>query len=593
WMEIGRWPKAVEAADLYVKQFGDSGKHLPTVLYLKAEALREDLQFGPAQLAYGDLVERFPDDPTAPKALFMQGFLYLQQDDNEGALFQFDQLKKKHPDSPLVDDADYWSGMALSFSKDYDAARDHMEAYLERFGKGGATPKYRKEATFRIAVCTFSLAKYPESIALFEEFIAQHPGDELLDETRLLLGDALFAEGDIDRGIAAYQAIRPEATRFFEDGWFKIGKAHKLTEDFAAMRKHFERFVQLYPDSQRMPEAVYWLGWIDTQAGKVESARDSYWKIITQHGNRPELYSMDDLILALPKVYQNEGDAGREALLSELEKFLQLAESGKRNTLALRCAWGRAKVLERIDPDRARAALLSVSNLVDPKIHNPLLTVDCADTQREAGNVLLAKQLYTEARRWHPRAIQKDRIYAGLGRLAEAAGDTDDALRWYGKFERETAASSGLGEILLARARLLIQKGETPAARDSLTQLLESPSITAATKAEALYLLGESHLAAGETKTALPYFERIYVAYGKFADLNARAYARRAGALETLGLNREALEVYRELAGRPDLAKRDEAKLAADKIRELEPLVPAVAPESSAAVEPAKGGEAP
>lgn len=578
WMEIGRWPKAVEAADLYGQKFGDSGQHLATVLYLKAEALREDQRLDAAQLAFGDLVERFPADPVAPKAIFMQGFLYLQQDDNEGALYQFDQVGKKHPDSPLLDDAAYWSGMALSFSKDYAGARDAMRAYLERFSRDGAAPKYRKEAEFRIAVCTFSLAEYPESIALLEAYIARHPGDELADEAHLLLGDALFSEGEIDRGIAAYQAIRPESTRFFEDGWFKIGKARQLTEDFAAMRTHFERFVQLHPDSQRLPEAVYWLGWIDIQAGKVESARDSYWTTITRHGNRPELFSIDDLIAALPKVYQPDGDAGREALLTELEKFQQLAESGRRDTLALRCAWGRARVLERIDPARARAALLAATALVDPRIHNPQIAVDCADAQRLAGNSLLAKELYTEIRRWHPRAIQKDRICAGLGSLAEEAGEIDEAIAYYGKFEAETAASARLGEIRLAKARLLARKGDTRPARETLAALLEEPTVPATVKAQALFELGESHLAAGEKKTALPYFERIYVAYGKFTDLNARAYARRAGTLEELGLPREALEVYRELAGRRDLASTDEARLAQEKVRQLESPAPAAEP---------------
>ncbi len=570
WMQIERWPKAVEAADLYAKKFGAGGQHLATVLFLKAEALREDQQFGLAQLAYGDLVERFPDDPVAPKAIFMQGFLYLQQDDNEGALFQFDQLAKKHPDSSLVDDADYWSGQAMAFSKDYEGAREHMDAYLEKYDP----PKYRKEAIFRIAVCTFSLGEYPESIALFEEFIENHTGDSLVDEARLLMGDALFAEGEIERGIEAYEAIRPEATRFFEDAWFKIGKAHKLTEEFDEMERHFERFVQQYPDSRRMPEAVYWLGWLETKDGDLAGARDRYWDTIVLHGNRPELTSMEDLVLALPKVYQPDGDAGREALLKKLEEIRQLAESGKRDTLALRCAWGRAKVLEAIDPERARAALLATAPLVNPKVHNPMITVDCADAQREAGNLLLAKELYTETRKWNPRAIQKDRIYAGLGQIAEAEGEIDEAIAFYEKFEKETAASTRLGEIRLAKARLLAEKGRKSEAVAALEGVLDSETVGASKKAEALLALGELKLEAGEKKAALPYFERVYVAYGKFGELNARAYWQRGETLESLGLDREALEVYRELAGRKDLEDFDEAGLAADKVRKLEALLP-------------------
>lgn len=588
WMQIKRWPKAVEAADLYVDKFDEAGEHLPTVLFLKAEALREDLQFGKAQLAYGDLVERFPDDPVAPKAMFMQGFLYLQQDDNEGALFQFDQVAKKHPNSSLIDDADYWSGQAMAFSKDYESARQHMRAYLESY----ETPKYRREAVFRIAVCTFSLGEYPESIAMLEEFIDQNAGDELVDEARLLMGDALFAEGEIEQGIAAYEAIRPESTRFFEDAWFKIGKAYKLTEEFGEMEKHFERFVQQYPDSRRMPEAVYWLGWLETQDDDLAGARARYWDTIVLHGNRPELTSMEDLIVALPKVYQPDGDAGREALLKKLEEIRLLAESGKRDTLALRCAWGRAKVLERNEPERAQAALLATAPLVDPKVHNPMITVDCADAQREAGNQLLAKQLYTETRKWNPRAIQKDRIYAGLGQIAELEGDIDEAIKFYEKFENETAASTRLGEIKVAKARLLAEKGRTAEAVTTLEAMLEVGSVGASRKAEALLTLGELKLKAGEKKAALPYFERVYVAYGKFGELNAQAYLKRGETLESLEMDREALEVYRELAGRKDLESFEEAEIATEKVAKLEAVLsPEPEPEPATTEPVTEGGD--
>jgi outer membrane protein assembly factor BamD (BamD/ComL family) len=74
WMETKHWTRAIAAAERYEEVFGVDGKSLATVLFLKAEALRENLDYGAAQLAYGELVERFPGDPFAGKAMFMQGF---------------------------------------------------------------------------------------------------------------------------------------------------------------------------------------------------------------------------------------------------------------------------------------------------------------------------------------------------------------------------------------------------------------------------------------------------------------------------------------------------------------------------------------
>jgi len=571
WMAIKRWPKAIKTAEKYEAVFGQEGKSLPTVLFLKADAYRESHDFGKAQLAYGRIVEKFPDDTFSPKAVFMQGFMYLQQDDNEGALFQFDQLKRNYPKSGMLEDADYWSGMAMSFSKDYAEAREHMQGYLKRHKKN---PKYKKEAVFRIAVCTFSLAEYVESIPLFERFNSTYLGDPLCDESNLLMGDAWLGEGEMEKGFAAYDAVRPESRRFFEEAWFKKGKAYKLLEEFDTMRAHFEKFIAVNPKSNRMPEAVYWVGWTHLNDEKPEQAKKMYWDTIGKFGNKPEMFSMADVFSALPKVYKNEGESGREDLLVQLENTKTRAEAKDQKTLALRAAWAKSELLAKTSPAVSRAELLAAAKWIDPKEQNPLLTVASAEALLDAGNILTAKEALTNIRKWHPRAVQKDRIYAALGRIADEQGETAEAIRFYEKFEKETATSIRLGEVLVAKAKLQEKIGKDSDARKTLESILEQKYISASQKANTLFELGHSYAKSGDYTKAVVFYERIYVAYGKFGEVNAKAYWERGGALEKLDLQREALETYQELAAREDLKKFDEAKKAVKKIEELARIVP-------------------
>ncbi len=579
WMEIKRWPKAVAAAEQYEKVFGAEAKFLPTVLFLKAEALREDQQYGTAQLAYGDLVERFPEDDFAAKALFMQGFLYLQQDDNEGALYQFDQVQRNYPESGMAQDADYWTGQAYSFSGMYAEAREHLEGYLTRY----ETAKYLKEAIFRIAVCTFSLAEYEEAIRLLEGFVDDYAGDPLTDETNLLLGDAYFGQGDMDAGFAAYERVRPSAVRFFEEAWFKKGKAYKLLEEYETMRSHFERFVAEYPDSNRMPEAVYWVGWTYLNADEPDKAREIYWDVIEKYGNDPERYGVLDVIAALPKVYKDEGEAGKEEVLTKLQVMKTRATLAKEATRAVRAGYGKSLIVGKtetvVGSDIAvRSELLDIFKWVDPQNQNPAISVAIAEAQLAAGNLTTAKNLFIEIRRWHPRAVQRDRIYRALGSIAAAEGDREKAIEFYDKFEREALASAQLGEVRIEKAGILREMGKTRQALETLESVLETGGVTAQTKAGALFDLGRTCVEAGDLKRAIVYFERLYVAYGKFSELNAKAYWERANALENLDLNREALETYEELVGRADLARFDETKMAPEKIARLKTLVPEVAP---------------
>ena len=571
WMEVRRWPMAVKASERYEEIFGAEGASLATVLFLKAEALREDQRFNAAQLAYGDLVARFPSDSFAAKAIFMQGFLYLQQDDNDGAFYQFDQVKRRHPKSEMVEDADYWTGMTYSFSGLYAEAREHLAGYLERYD----TPKYRKEAIFRIAVCTFSLAEYGEAIRLLEAFNAAYPGDPFTDEAYLLIGDASLGDGRIDEGFAAFEKVRPEAVRFFEDAWFKKGNAYKLLEEIPKMRAHFETFVATYPASARLPEAVYWIGWTHTQEGEPERARRIYWDTIEKLGNDPDRTTMPNLFAGLPKVYLPGSENGREELLTQLQILKGRAAAAKKHTLALRAGWAKSLVREETGPRTGRTELLDIVKWIDPKIHDPVITISVAEAMLESGNLLTAKELFTNIRKWHPRAPGRDRIYRALGDIAAGEGDTEKAIGFYTRFERETAASLQLGEVRLKMAALYDADGRSREARETLESTLETAGVTAATKAEALLRLGQSHVGSNDHAKAIVYFERLYVAYGKFAELNAKAYWARGQSLEKLQLDREALETYEELASREDLKKFEEFAKAADRIAALRRGLPA------------------
>lgn len=580
WMEIGRWRKAVEVADRYREIFGSEGKYLPTVLFLKADALRFDQQFGAAQLAYGKVVEEFPEEDFAAKATFMQGFLYLQQDDNDGALYQFDQVQRNYPDSSMVEDADYWSGMALSYSGLYEECREHMNKYLERWD----TPKYRKESVFRIGVATFSLAEYEESLKLLRDFVAAYPGDPMTDEAHLLIGDALFAEGDTEDGFAAYEKVRPSSGRYFEEAWFKRGNAYKLLEETEIMRNHFDEFVRQYPGSSRMPEAVYWVGWTHLNSGDADRAREIYWKTIEELGDDPAMTTVTDLFAGLGPLYKSE-EASREDLLTRLQTMKVRAAGAGQDLLASRVGWAKSRIIGDGNEVAARSELMDISKWVDPKLTSPTISVPVAQALLASGNRLTAKSLLQEIRKWHPRTVHKGTIYRALGMIAKEEGDFSTAIEYFEKYERSGTSVLELGEVKLEKARILQETGKNAAAQRALEDLLEFPGVGAESKAQALLELGRSWMARGEKKKAIVYFERVYVAYGKFPNLNAEAYWERGQALESLGLREEALETYEEFLGRGDLEASSQRELAEDRASELRPLFPRPEPTVSDAAE--------
>ena len=572
WIQAKRWDKAVLAADGYVERFGSrKTDNLPLVLFLKADALQSAGKYDEAIAAYEVVLRRYPETDMAPKCVFMIGLCHLNADRNSEAILQFDLVGADYAESPLVEDADYWKGMAHSFAKRHQAARDHLELHLKSYPGG----RYEADSVFRRAFSLHAIAAYPVAVTEFREFIGKYKDSSYADEARLLLGDGLGALGEIEEAVAAYAGISSHSRRFYEDGQFKIGKALRLTEQHKRLRDHFASFVQAHPKSPRIVEAIYWIGWSHTSEGNVDEARKIYWETIGMHGDDPEVAAIEDVLLALPKLYPGENRDDLETQLSELTARALASEA---KTLQARILWAKAHFLSGQAPGAADSAFVRASRLVEPRRHSPRMIADCADGLYRAGQPALAEKLYRGLRKWHPRAVERERAYLGLGRLAMENGDTVGARDWFRRASEAAVTNGIIAEALLEKARLEIATDETPRARETLEKLLASKFVDGRSKALGLLEYGRALEKEGERQKATAYYQRVYVAYGKHADLVAGAYVQRGKVLESLNEREKALQVYEELAGRNDLATfTAEVEMARSRIAALSANIPPTA----------------
>jgi|GEM_PF-225590 len=567
WMQVERWPRAVATAGTYLEKFNrPDNPDVPTVRFLKASALHADRQPHAAELEFAGVHQRHPDHALAPRALLMEGVCLLEQDLNREALDAFAETATRFPQSDVVEDCDYWTGMALSFDKRHAEARDQMRTYLTAHTEQG---RHATDARFRIAFSTFGLADHPAAINELRRFLTAHRGSPLAEEAKLLLGDALGATGKIDEAITAYREVdRAASLRFYEEAMFRIGNAYKISMQPDAMRAHFEKFIAENPASQRSAEAVYWIGQTLQQAGRREEARQAYWDVVAALGDSPGSRGVEDVLEALPKLYP--GAEAHEELVARLGG---LADDSRdtQPTLSLRARWARARLLAKTAPQRARADLIDALPLLQPRHHHPRLIADCADALREHDRRTEARALYLELRKWHPRALEKDRAFLGLAMLALNEQKPDDALKFFARFEQETLGSPLLGEVVRLKAGLLVDRGKMSEARAEYERLLEMPAVPRLLKAQTLVQLGDLLAAQGEDLKSTAYYERVYVSYGKYLPEVAAAYWKRAEALDRLRHHDAALHVLRELAERGDLAALPEAARALQQLNDRTP----------------------
>jgi TolA-binding protein len=421
---------------------------------------------------------------------------------------------------------------------------------------------------------------YPTAEKEMQEYLKSFPGSEESPEARILLGDALLAQGKSDEGKSVYSAIDAAAGRTHEDAQFKLAKILKLEEDFDGLRALLQKFLDENPRSPRAAEALFLIGQSWRQQEQPDKAVAEYRKAIERFGNDPESAAVEEMFLALGKYYKGEQE--QRDHLAELRGLREKASSEKKNVLALRAAWALSQAVKKSDPPLSGALLREASGLVKPEDTSPLIIADCAEalnvaaaenagTEESTARRAKAAQLYRDLLKWHPRAAQKDKALAALAKVALDSGDVPLALQYYDRLERDTPWSPLVGEALSERAVVELEAGHPDEAAGAYTRLLASQNVPGKLKAQALLALGEIEMSRQRPQTAIPYYQRIYILYGKWRDTVAQAYLRSGEAFEQLKDTEAARKTYEELANSEDLGSLPQAQTAREKLKKFAP----------------------
>lgn len=602
WLSLERYARAARTADLYMERCKDLPEqpNLPEVMFLKGQALEGLFEHQEAAEAYLDAAAAFPDHGIAPRAEFMAAYNILQLEEYQQAGEMLDRQRRKRKRSDeMWPHVVFWRAMAWYFNQDWEPARELLDGYLADAADGAVSAEYVDDARFRIAYSYFSEARYPEAIERLKAFEREFPTSEWLPEALLALGDSLGGEGDLDGADRAYARIGLEAPGFHDEGWMKRGNILKVSKDLAGMKRHYAEFLEKRPGSPRIAEALQWLGWVAKQEGDTAGARRIYWEAIEKFGNDMVRPGLEEIFLALHSFYPA---AERVELESRLGDLLAMAKDARKKRFATRLGWAiaqlhlTAKGADAGTPEqraaRSREELAALVPQIDPKETSPRILADVADALAEHGDEENALLLYDGLRKWWPRAPERDRAFAGLGFLATKAGEEDEALEWFDRYERTSIMPKGApdengialvqgelgGKVAMARADLLATR-KPDEALWILLAIQKSKSMPTRSRAEALMKTAELHVSRGRYRESLPYFEQIYILYNRFPEMVASAYYGRGQALEELSMPDKAREVYSELANRPDLAEFKPAKLGTARAVALggvlEPKAPA------------------
>lgn len=119
-----------------------------TDLLREGEKALESKDYGRARRLFRTYLSRYPGDPKEPEVRFKIGQTLFSERDYRSALGEFYWLVQNAPDSEIVHDAVYYSGLAFAKLGQCDKSLAYFKALVKE--GSGAPDRYKKQATKQI-----------------------------------------------------------------------------------------------------------------------------------------------------------------------------------------------------------------------------------------------------------------------------------------------------------------------------------------------------------------------------------------------------------------------------------------------------------
>ncbi len=218
---------------------------------------------------------------TYQKAAYYRGLELINEGKYQEAREMFDKVLSQGFDPKYRQLSKFWKAEADYRLHRYQAAKNGFEDFLStndyKFLKEG------KLANYNLAYTYFKLKNYPKAAQYFETFIQTKPDQKLLKDSYLRLGDSHFASKQYWPAMDAYNKAMLMAGADSDYAHYQkaisygfVGKNNKKIDELS-------QFIQKFPQSKLIPDALYQLGSTYLVTGNESKALSNFEKLLNQH----------------------------------------------------------------------------------------------------------------------------------------------------------------------------------------------------------------------------------------------------------------------------------------------------------------------
>lgn len=322
---------------------------------------------------------------------------------------------------------------------------------------------------FFVAQSAFDDGFYDVAIRYIEDFLLKYPQSEKRVQAMQLSGQCYFFKSQYLKAFNAFQGLL-QYSEFKDATLFWLGETYLKGLDYAQAEKNYKQVIDLYPDSDYVPQAYYSLGWTLFEQKKYKEAGEIFKKLIDKY---PGHQLTEDASFKLAECSYNQGDyAGAIVLFKGY--LLKFPQSNKLVQVDFNIAesyyygekFQEANIYYKKVEESASDPVLIVASLISQgwghlKLKNydaGIEAFDKAETLGQEKNVL------------------NDEIFLGKASFYSETGENKKALDAYAKLIELFPKSTRIAESYLGMANVHYSMQQYPEAIRDYEAVIESGS---------------------------------------------------------------------------------------------------------------------
>ncbi len=428
-----------------------------SVLMDTAQVLFTQKKYDKAMGYFDEFVNRYPDDPMVPEALFQAGVSYYRLEYYDEAIKHWDKVVNGYPTHELAPKALYEIAKTNFGLAKYDEAAKQFQLLIDKYPQADNV----KEARIQIAQCYYNEGQFDLASKRLQEFLNNYPKDPKAKDVLELLQMAHYREAKGKGDMASLTEKYPNS-KLTADIYWQAGADAFNQKQYKQALEYFRKLVGEFPEAQQVGQAYYYMG---ESYFNLEQYKDAVTTYKNFTANFPQNPNRVQALFRLGVSYFQTEDYGNAVIA-----FHDAVEA---------------------DPNGALAR--------DAMANIPL----CYKKMNQPSQAISAYEQFLQR---FPNDPQRNKMFLDIGGLNEAAKSYDAAVKSYEMIPADSEESFG---ATVAEAKLYRVMKMPNKELEAYEQLRAKRPLSNETRLSGLVTLAELYQESGKVDSAIAVYEDI------------------------------------------------------------------------------------